>query len=65
MKLLLFLALCVAVATAAVVQMPIYKHVPNIKTIMARRLRNNPMSAKYANKLNNGSQPFGDYVREI
>jgi hypothetical protein len=62
MKLLLSLALCVAVASAAHFTMPIHKHMPTGKELLWRRLNNKHMPIKYANRMNKGSQPFIDYV---
>lgn len=62
MKLLLLLALCVAAISAAVVKMPIHKHMPTGKELMLRRAANKPMPQKYAGRLAKGSQPFIDFV---
>jgi hypothetical protein len=62
MKLLLLVALCVTVASAAHFSMPIHKNMPTGKQLILRRANNNPMPAKYTNRMNKGSQPFGDYL---
>lgn len=62
MKLLLLLALFVAAVSAATVRMPIYKQMPDGKTLKTRRMEGKPMPTKYVNRLKKGSQRFIDYV---
>jgi len=62
MKFLLLAALCVAAISAAVVKMPIHKHMPNGKEIVLRRASNKPMPQKYGARLSKGSQPFLDFI---
>ncbi|KAI6177405.1 hypothetical protein M3Y97_00903500 [Aphelenchoides bicaudatus] len=65
MKLFLLAALCVAVASADVVQMQIHRQMPNANNLRLRYLAGKHMSNKFTNRLGKGSVKILDYIDDF